>query len=383
MLLWLAIICLTLATAFAVGRPLLRKAPIEPPFETTEAGRRAVYADQLAEIDVELARGVIGAADAEAARIEISRRLLAHETTKQTKSKAIAGDPSSGLRTAIVAFIPVLALGLYTVLGRPSLPGQPHAQQVASAQERGKGAPGAAAIDELITKVEARLREAPEDGRGWDAIAPVYLKVQRYDEARAAYARAIELLGESQKRLIGRAESAVSAANGTVTDEARDAFEKVLKVEPGRLEARFWLALAREQHGELEPAAVEYRAILAAAPPNAPWRGAVDERLAAVTGGGAVQPEKGPTANDVAASKAMSPEARQQMIAGMVERLHQRLKADGRDAAGWQKLLRAYAAMGDKPKAVAALAEARNALAGDTTGLGAIDALAREIGLGS
>ena len=94
-------------------------------------------------------------------------------------------------------------------------------------------------------------------------------------------------------------------------------------------------------------------------------------------------PAKGPTAGDVAAAADMSPEARQQRIAGMVGNLHARLKADGRDAAGWQRLLRAYAVLGDLPKANAALGEARRALAEDKAGLGAVDALAREMGLGS
>jgi cytochrome c-type biogenesis protein CcmH len=380
MLLWIAIICLTLVTVLTVGRPLLRQQPVDAQPGSTEAGRRAVYADQLAEIEFDLGRGLIGTAEAEAARIEISRRLLAQAGSepKNSDRKAAAAEPSSAIRTAIVVAIPLLALALYLRLGQPSLPGEPHAGSTVTAT----ALPKAADIDKLIDQVEQRLRQAPEDGRGWDAIAPVYLKVQRYDEARAAFSRAIGLLGESSKRLIGLAESAIRANDGIVTDEARDAFAKVLTAEPGRLEARFWLALAREQHGETNQAAEEYRAILAAAAPDAPWRAAVSERLAAVSGGVALA-SKGPSAADVSAAQDMTPVARQQMIGGMIEGLHAKLRADGRDAAGWQKLLRSYAVLGDRDKAITVLSEARKALAGDIQGLGALDALAREIGLGS
>ena len=334
MLLWIAITFLTILTVLAVGRPLLRQHDVEPQVETTEAGRRAVYADQLAQIESDFGRGVIGAAEAEAARIEISRRLLAQVAANVGGNAIAPTEPSPRMRAAIVVAIPVLALALYLRLGQPSLPGEPHTSSTAMAKAPSAAAPGAADIERLIAQVEQRLREAPEDGRGWDAIAPVYLKVERYDEARQAYARAIELLGETPKRLIGLGESAIRAKDGIVTDEAQDAFAKVLKAEPGRLEARFWLALAREQHGELRQAADEYRAILTAAPPEAPWRAAVSERLAAVTGGAALPP-KGPAAAEVSAAKDMTPDARQQMITGMIEGLHAKLKADGRDAAGW------------------------------------------------
>lgn len=379
-MLWFAILVLSIATAYLIGRPLLRAEP--PPSEALPAddGRRAIYADQLAAIEAELARGVIGADDAEAARIEVSRRLLAQEAAV-TKPAKVA-ELSSGLRTAIVAAMPLLALALYAVLGSPTLPGHPHtAGQTAARQP---AAPGAPDIEALIVQVEERLREVPQDGRGWEAIAPVYLRVQRYDDAKNAFQRSIAINGETPKRLTGFAEAAIRAADGMVTDEARAAFEKVLKAEPDQIEARFWLALAREQRGELKQAAEDYRAILATATAETPWRGAVEERLAAVAGDTPIAPAtKGPSEKDMAAAQEMTPQARQQMIAGMVEGLHQKLKANGRDADGWQRLLRAYGVIGDRPKALDALAEARRALAEDKQGLAALDALAREMGLGS
>src|SRR5207247_718880 len=100
---------------------------------------------------------------------------------------------------------------------------------------------------ELVAKVEARLREHPEDSEGWDVIAPVYLRLGRFHDAAGAFDRASRLKGESVKRLAGFAEASVLGADGVVTEEARLACEKILALEPGRADVRFWLALAKEQ----------------------------------------------------------------------------------------------------------------------------------------
>jgi cytochrome c-type biogenesis protein CcmH len=384
MLLWLIILALTGAASAYLAWPLLRPRPSTVAVESG-AGIREVYKDQLTEIEADLARGLIGVEEAAAARLELARRLLA-QADDPAPTPVSASAPSPQLLAGIAAAVPILALVLYAALGAPSQPGRP--TEAAKVLDMRTPKPSGPDIDELVAKVEARLRSNPEDGRGWDVIAPVYLKSRRYDEAEAAFARAIEMLGETSKRLLGLAESAVRKKDGQISDEARAVFEKVVKAEPSNLEARFWLALAHEQRGSFKQAADDYRALLSAAPPDAPWRATVMERLAAVAGAApstsdtAIAP-KGPTASEVAAAGDMTPEARQQMIGGMVAGLHARLKVNGRDAGGWQRLLRAYGVMGDLPKAKEALAEARRALAEDKVGLGAVDEVAREMGLGS
>src|SRR5882757_8950366 len=72
MTLWFVFALMTVAAIFAVLWPLSRDA--QPQREGNEAN---VYKDQLAEIDRDVAAGTIGPAEAEAARVEIGRRLLA------------------------------------------------------------------------------------------------------------------------------------------------------------------------------------------------------------------------------------------------------------------------------------------------------------------
>ena len=77
----------------------------------------------------------------------------------------------------------------------------------------------------------------------------------------------------------------------------------------------------------------------------------------------------------------MTPEQRQTMIRGMVERLAQRLKSDGADLDGWLRLMRAYMVLGERDKARAAAADARRALNGDPDKLRRIDETAKGLGL--
>jgi cytochrome c-type biogenesis protein CcmH len=378
MLFWLLCATMTAAALYAVTRPLIL--PHGENLAQDAAADLSVYRDQLNEVEAERSRGLLGEAEAAAARTEISRRLLAR--AEGADSAAAAGHPDRRLRNAGRVFfgtaiiVPFMALGFYLANGAPGLPGTSHGQRSAEpVAETG--------IAGLIAKVEERLQAHPEDGQGWDVIAPVYLRQGRFMDAAQAFQRAIRLLGETPRRLAGLGEASVLAADGIVTEDAKRAFTRLNELEPARPEPRFWLALAKEQDGQLAEALAEYRALIAAAPADADWRGAVDERvrsLSAKLDGTEQKPAPGPSAEDIAAAEKLDPAARAEMIEQMVAGLAERLKSDGNDLAGWQRLLRAYAVLGQKDKATQALAEARKALAGDQSALTVLNDLARSLG---
>jgi cytochrome c-type biogenesis protein CcmH len=177
----------------------------------------------------------------------------------------------------------------------------------------------------------------------------------------------------------------VLASNGIVTEEARLAYERILKLEPDRLEPRFWLALAKEQDGQLVAAASEYQSLIAQADDKASWRGIVEERLAIVRmklGEGSTSPRRSPSAADVAAADALSDQERARMIDDMVASLAERLKKNGNDLPGWRRLVEAYVVLGRREQALAALDEARKALAQDDEAIGVLNAFAKSLGLG-
>lgn len=401
MLLWIGFAVLTAVVVAALMRPLWRAdqsvlAPAEADM--------AVYRDQLAEIEADRARGLIGAAEAEAARTEVARRLLAREGAVRSEVNEVAAAagstmPSGSAMAAqigwgVATLVPLASVAVYLMLGSPGLPSRHHEARLKTPTEQ-------SSVEELVAKVEARLRENPDDGPGWDVLGPVYMMQERYAEAANAYGRAIHLLGETPKRLGGLGEAHVLAGNGVVNDIARLAYERLKTLEPTRMEPRFWLALAKEQDGKLDLAAADYRALLAEASPDTPWKATVEMRLKAVTeqSGSAARPSvpspaaptasgpaatgRGPSAEDMAAAAQMTPEQRTAMIQGMVDGLAAKLKTNGRDLAGWQQLVRAYTVMGRKDDAVSALASARRNFDGDGAALATLDGLAKSLGLGS
>lgn len=398
MLLWVILACLTAIVLLVLLRPL---AAARPQDRAPEAFDAAVYRDQLGEIESDRARGLIGETEAEAARIEIARRLLQADSKERASDGAKAGgSPARAAMICVGAALPLLALGLYLVYGSPRLPDQPLAvrlQDPASDQN----------IEALVARVEARLRERPEEGEGWEVIAPVYMGWRRYADAAEAYAQAIRLLGESPKRLSGQGQALVLANNGVVTEEARRALERAVELDASLVEPRVLIAIAKEQDGQFAAAIEDWRTLLAKEKGDAPWREMVEKRIAADEARLAGKPVAGdagepaaeagkpapagpapssqgrPSAADIAAAQSMSPADRQAMVQRMVEGLAAKLEQQGDDLGGWLKLVRAYSVLDRKDEAMKALARAKSQFSGNTQALEQLDALAAELGLKS
>ena len=368
MLFWIALAALTASVMAALLRPLMARDSI---WLAPADADLSVYKDQLKEIDADRERGLIGAGEAEAARTEVARRLLAHAGPGAGGEKATAkvAGPSQ-VRNAIGLVVPLMGLGFYLLTGSPGLPGRPYAQLGTKPVEL-------ASREELVAMVETRLREVPNDGRGWDVIAPVYFSLGRFSEAHSAYDNAIRLLGESPKRLKGLAEATIIVNNGLVTDDARKAFQRLIALEPQNGEAKFGLALALEQDGKLADAAEAYRGILAATPDDAPWKPSLEVRLARLMRGGGVPQPDAPSPGKT------SREEQDKFILSMVERLAARLKTDSRDLSGWQQLVRSYKVLGRDADALKALDEARRTFAGDEKSLAALNEFALSLGFKS
>ena len=368
MTLWIIFAVMTAAAALAVLWPLGRR-----PSDRGAGSDRLVYQDQLKEIDRDRALGLIGDAEAESARIEISRRLIAAvdaETTAPINWKANARRRrAAGFAVMIV---PLVALTMYLKLGSPDVPGQPaFAGANESAEDR--------SIAVLVSQVEDHLARNPADGAGWEVLAPVYLRLGRFDDAVMARKKAIALNGDSPARESDLGEVLVAAADGVVTDEAKVAFQRAMAGDAHNAKARYFIGLADEQDGNGDDAAKEWRALLDDAPADAPWKDLVRAALARVTGGPAAS--SGPSAADIAAAENMPQAERTEMIRSMVQRLADRLHADGKDVDGWMRLVRAYAILGDRDKAKDSAADARRALSDQPDQIKRIDDLVKSLGL--
>jgi cytochrome c-type biogenesis protein CcmH len=365
MTLLLILVAMTAAAAFAVIWPLVRNAR-----DTRSGSDIAVYRDQLDEVERDRAAARIGDTEAAAARVEISRRLLAAADAAQATPPALNATAAAAQRRRFAAgaallVLPTLAGGLYLWLGSPEL---------ASAQQQ--TVPGIAtaqdSVDNLVAQAEAHLQRNPEDGRGWEILAPVYMRLDRYSDSVAAWRNALRLLGDDADREANLGEALTAEANGVVTAEAKAAFARAVTLDNTTVSARYYLGLAAEQDSRREEAAKIWRDLIAEAPAGAPWVDTVRSALARVEGNSVASSAAPFTPRPDVANQPSGPQSA--MIQAMVDRLAARLKQDGSDVDGWVRLVRSYRVLGKADKARAATADARQALAGDADKLSQLDA---------
>jgi cytochrome c-type biogenesis protein CcmH len=364
MALWFVLGLMLLAAVFAVLWPLGRKS------ELRSGSDIAVYRAQLDEIEADRAAGRIAENEAQAARVEISRRLLAAADAAPT---VVVNDSPHLRRAAALVALVLLPIGaglLYLTIGSPFQPSQPIADRRGPPSEQDD-------ILNLVARVEARLAANPDDVRGWQVIGPVYMQLGRYDDAAKARQNVLRIMGANAEREANLGEALTAASGGIVTADAKAAFERSLALDSNDYKARFFLGLAAEQDGKPDEAAAVWRDLIASAPPDARWLDVVRQALARVDG----TTPPGPTEKEVSASNELSPEQRTAMVQGMVASLAERLKADGADVDGWLRLLRSYMVLGERDKALAAAAAARRALASDPDKLRRVNELIKGLGL--
>jgi cytochrome c-type biogenesis protein CcmH len=279
----------------------------------------------------------------------------------------------------VLIAVPAVALCLYGRLGSPTLPDQPLQARLDTPSEN-------ASLEQLVVQVETHLARNPDDGRGWEVIAPIYLKAGRFAQARQAYANALRLLGSTAEREASVGEAATAAADGVVTADARAAFERAVGKDPANAKARYFLGRAREQDGDKAGAISEWGKLLDAQETGTPIAAFLRREIARLGGqppakASTEAPQRGPNAEAVAAAEKMTPQDRAAMIEGMVAGLAARLKDGGGPLDDWLKLVRAYSVLGQKDKAIAAAADARKALAASPDQVRTLDDLVKSLGL--
>ncbi len=341
------------------------------------AADEAVYRQQLDEVDKDLERGLIDDEAANAARTEIARRLLAvHDRGGNAASGAGSSWPLRLTLLSALAVLPLMAVGTYLALGSPELPDQPLAARLNAPAEN-------QSLEVLIARIERHLAENPEDGKGWEVVAPVYMRIGNPQAAAKAYQNTIRLLGPSGERLTDLGEALTVVNDGIVSANARGAFEQAVKMDPAAVKPRFFLALALGQEGRKKEAIAAWQALLKGADPTQAWVPVARQELIELGGEAPTMAEtlRGPNQEQMAAANDMSAEDRNEMIAGMVSGLAERLEAEGGKPEEWLRLIRAYSVLGEKDKAQAAYRQAAKAYEGEPDVLTKIREAVGEFGL--
>jgi len=223
---------------------------------------------------------------------------------------------------------------------------------------------------------DAIAKDAATFKENFEKVTDFFTK-KKMDDAIKAFRNSIAYNGDVAERRSDLGEVLVGSAGGVVTSEAKAEFERAVAQNADDPKANYFLGLAAEQDGRNTDAASIWRAMLAKAPPDAPWRPLIQAALVRVGG-----PAAPVLSNDaMSAAKDMNETDRGAMIRGMVDRLATRLKQNGDDVEGWLRLVRAYMVMGERDKAVSALIDARQAVANDADRLRQLNEGLKNLGL--
>ncbi len=351
MLLALALALMAVIVVVAVIAPLMkgaREAPARAQFD------RAVYRDQIKELERDVARGLIDADQAATARLEIERRLLAADARPEAAPVRSAGSPR--LAIALALGLPAVAALIYLALGSPGVPDQPdaargpeRARAVATGQHED--------LDKAAAALEAKLKANPENDADWLLLARTQAALGHWQRSAEAYREAMRLTKGRPDVASAYGEMLVFAADGIVTPRAREAFTAALARDPADIASRYYLALADAQEGKAQAAIDAWQKLAGDQGDDPRLRAELETRIADTAKAAGLPvpklaaPAAGPGIDDMAKAAQMSPEQREQMIRGMVAGLAAKLEANPNDLAGWMKLARAYAVLNERDKA--------------------------------
>ena len=348
MALWIGIALLTAIALVMMVLPLLKS---EKEVTSSAEFDLSVYRDQLAEVDRDMERGLLNDEQADAARLEIERRML---TTSEMAQKAKKANSSAGLAKTMAILttilLPIGGVSLYTVLGNPAAPDVPFAERDLQKEQDDAQE---AEIGRLLDQLRARLKENPNDSKGWLMLGRSMRAMGKFDDAIDAYSKAASLLPMDADILANLGEVHLLKADGQVNEDAQATFDKALRLNPKHPKSRFYVGYIQNQKGDKQGALDTWKAIVADAPKDAPYLEEINLRIAEVSKELGIDPT--PPA-ETSSAKELSEQ--EEMIMNMVNGLAERLKSEPDDLQGWLRLGRSYVTLGKDREAVDAFKNA-------------------------
>lgn len=302
------------------------------------------------------------------------------------------------LGAGLAGFVALCAIAIVVFAARPDGaavearldaligPPQPAAQGSATAT------PGAG-MEKMIAQLQDKVRAEPNSAEAWQNLGWAFMHIHQPAKAAEAYRRALALSPGSSDNRSALAEATIQSGSGKISEETLADLRTVVAADPSDARARFYLALYKDQQGDHRGAVSDWVTMIKSAPADAGWtvqvRQVVEQvakeehvdisRLLPPEPSGAMP---GPDAQQMEAAGQMSAAERDTMIRGMVDRLAAELKSNPHDMNGWQRLIHARIVLGQKAEAAAAYQAARGAFAKEPEQLGALDRMARALGIG-
>lgn len=254
---WIAAGLLTALVLAVLCRPLLRRKTAA--HASRQAINSAIYRDQFAELERDLASGALSEADYASARDELERRVLEDVAADGAAAPAETHRRLPRTALALGVVLPAAAVALYFVLGTPAAL-DPTARQGTE--------PTAAEVEKMVASLAAKLEKSPDNPEGWVMLGRSYKVLGRFAEAAAAFDKARPVIEDAPELMLEVAELSAELNSGRIEGKGHDYLERVLKSQPDNPQA---LALAgtdaffRQQYAD---AVRHWEAVLAQVAPD-------------------------------------------------------------------------------------------------------------------
>jgi len=336
---------LTLLVVAWLLRPLLRQ-PTSGSI-SSEKLNAAIHRDQLQALEADLARGIISQQDFETTRDELQLRLLDDtESFEATSPKAKTTGFWTAKRTAVAVglSLPVLALSIYLQIGTPDAL-NPVAMANANDHQ----------MKEMVEKLAARLKDNPNDQKGWVMLARSYKAMGRFEEAKQAFDNAGDIINSDPDLLIDHADLLGVLAGNNLQGKPQQMIEEALRLNPEHPMSLMMAGVAAYQRSDYQKAVTYWEKLLSLLQPGSTDAQQVQANIddARAKGGQSAGASNVLPPVPTGAAAGMTADN----INDMVDRLAARLKDNPDDLAGWARLARAYKMQSRLDEAAAAYAK--------------------------
>jgi cytochrome c-type biogenesis protein CcmH len=253
---WIAAGLLTALVVVILCWPLLRQR--HSASTSRKAINTAIYRDQMAELDRDLASGAVARDDHATAREELERRVL--EDVADDNAAVVAAPRRLPLTAlALGVALPAAALALYFSLGNPAAL-DPSAQKSA--------APTAAEVEKMVATLAEKLEKNPENLQGWVMLGRSYKVMGRFDEAARAFEKAGSAMESEPELMLEVAELSAEQNQGKVEGKGLELLKQVLKDQPDNPQALVLAGTDAYFRQNYPDAARYWERVLAQVPPD-------------------------------------------------------------------------------------------------------------------
>lgn len=354
---------MTAALLYILPLAMVALALLLPLRRTRDADPLAPIKAQLVQVDVDVARGLIAAEDAETNRLEIKRRMLRAAAKQETSAQSTLGRLPQWLTPLSLIVISCLGGLFYSQLGMPGLPAAK--AQIIKRTERVIEA-GGPTYGEAIAVLKERIAFNPEDATAWQHLASTTFSVGQFSEAAKAYDVIADLNADEKSAAVIRQFQAMMAlTRGEISLPAKLVLDEFITLEPDHIAGAYFTGLYQLQTDNRAAAFDTWLALAERSAPDAGFMPRVTALLAEMQPDNprvqALLPEQpkgiAPALSDEqrAMAENMSADEQLALINSMLARLESRLEENPSDAAGWERLAEARIKLGEIDKARKAL----------------------------